>query len=150
MYKINFSKDCLREGLLCYVEGITIDVSDILMMKYIDILHEGDRNLVSLYLKYVRNYRKKKEQPETITILDNNNENERIIISIISCDWLINEGSLDFNREEYDNRKIKFLEQIDLLKDSKRDVDIHQCMLKQYYIDTYTQALEKQFTKIKE
>ncbi len=138
MYSIIYSKDTKNnQGIYKNIEGITIDVKDIKMMKYIDVLHKGDKYLVTLYVKYLKLCHKKKKELSTITILNDNPNNEKIISSIIDCPWLINEYSLTLNSEEYKKRKEVFQKEIEFLKNSKKLNEQHQVMLMQYFIDEF-------------
>lgn len=137
MYSIEYNKEINNSSQFSNIKSLTIDKDDILMMKYIDILYKGDKCLVSLYLKYLKFCRAKKKEIDEFTILNDSESNQKVIASIINCDWLINKNSLEINSEEYGKRKNVFQDEISFLKDSKRLCDIHRCQLMQYYIDTF-------------
>lgn len=149
MYKIEYNKDIANTvGTYRNVKGITIDTSDILMMKYVDTIHNGDKNLVTLYLKYLKHVNKHKDESSQYEILNNKPENERIIASIINTNWLINEDSLYFNQDVLEKRKEYFLKEIEFFKDSKKVNDQQYILLMKYFIETLDNVLnEKKYIK---
>lgn len=150
MYKIEYNKEMVNSiGTYRNVKGITIDTSDILMMKYVDTIHNGDKNLVTLYLKYLKHVTKHKDKSSQYEILNNKPENERIIASIISTKWLINEDSLYFNKDVLEKRKEEFLNEIDFLKESKKVNDQQYILLMKYFIDTLDNVLNNKKKYIK-
>ncbi len=149
MYSIEYNKEInSNEGIFKNIKSLTIDKDDILMMKYLDIINGDDKNLVSLYLKYLKFCKKNKTDFENFTILNDNKANTDVISSVILCEWLINSGSLQFNGEEYQRRKKIYEDMIDYLKNSSRVHDQHQCILMQYFVDTLNRTEKKE--KVKE
>ena len=144
MYNIEYNKEMRKVGSLNNIKSITIDTEDILMMKNIGLMHNGDRNLIILYLKYLKYCLLKHVKPTKFGII-NNASNEDIIKSIIECNWLINEKALEHDSTEYDKRKEYFEKEINLLKDSKKSYDKSQCLLMQYFIDSLEKV--KGYTK---
>ena len=153
MYKIEYNKEEQnRNKTFGIIKSITIDSSDIMMMKYVDTLRNGNRNLVSLYLKYLKYLKhnhKEIDTKERFTIMNDKPENEKIIASILDAGWLINEDSLTLSKEYLDSRKKDYLKEIDFLKDSPKVNDQQQILLMQYFIDTFNNNVieEKEFVK---
>ena len=151
MYTIEYNKEInYNQGIFKNIKSVTIDKEDILMMKYLDIVNGDDKNLVSLYLKYLKFCKKNKTDYDNFTILNDNRANTDVISSIIFADWLINSGSLQFNIEEYQRRKVNYQSMIEFMKSSKRVHDQHQCMLMQYFIDTLDKTQDKEKEMVKE
>ncbi len=147
MYNIEYNKEKnLKKGIFCNIKSISIDVLDIDMMKNIELLPNGDKNLVNLYHKYLKS--KNKDNITRFTILNNSPNNEKVIGSIILCDWLVNEGSIDLNKEEYLRRKGLFKKIIDEIKDTKDITNQYRCLIMQYYIDTINKVYEKDKIKV--
>ena len=151
MYTIEYNKEAnYNQGIFKNIKSITIDKEDILMMKYIDIINGDDKNLVNLYLKYLKFCKKNKTNYDNFTILNDNKFNTEVISSVLLADWLINAGSIQFNSDEYQRRKVNYQGMIDYMKTSKRVHDQHQCMLMQHFIDTLDKALIKEKELVKE
>ena len=138
MYRIEFKKEKSNNGLyLPIIKNLTIDLDDILMMKNIDILYNGNKYLVALYLKYLKHCCHKKRTIYELTIPNNNLENGYIINSIISTDWLINQDTINDNIDELEKRRELFQKTIEELRESPKIHDQHQILLMQYFIDTF-------------
>lgn len=146
MYNIEYNKITTKNGTLNNISSITIDSDDILMMKYVDILHKGDRNLVILYLKYLKYCYLKRVKPDKFGI-KNNSKNENLINSIIACDWLINEQSIKLNIEALEKRKEYFQSEINYFKNSNKSYDKHKCLLMQHFIDSFDKVKTNELTK---
>ena len=146
MYNIEYNKEMKKSGSLNNIKSIIIDTEDILMMKNIGLMHNGDRNLIILYLKYLKYTLLKRVKPTKFGIKNTFN-NEKIINSIIECNWLINEKALEHDLAGYEKRKEYFQNEINILKDSNRSYDKRQCLLMQYFIDSLEKV--KGYTKVK-
>ena len=150
MYNIEFRENnASRKSAYSNIVSLTINVEDINMMQYVDVICDIDKNLRILYLKYLKHCKKNKDNFDSYVILNDKEENEKIISSIIACDWLIYEGTFDFFKEKYQKRRDFYQKEIEVLKDSKKTHDIHQCLLMQYFIDTFDkiQIKEKEYVK---
>lgn len=135
MYRIEYNKKN-DNNTLSSIKSLTIETDDIKMMRNVDVIYNSDKHLVALYLKYLKFCHDRKNNFHEFTILNNNIENEMVIKSIISSDWLINQDTLSDMEEELLQRKKEFEKKIDVLKDSTRLYDQHQVRLMQYFIDS--------------
>ena len=150
MYSIKYQNEEKEiKGAFRNIKSITLDKSDIMMMQYVDLLSGGDRNLIILYLKYLKYCLINLEKTNKFTIENNTSSNERIINSVLSTEWLINENSITLNIDEYKKRKEIYENEIIKLKESHRAYDVHKILLMQYYIDTLNKRLEEEKIKLK-
>ena len=148
MYNILYNKNGeINKGVFGNIQGICIDVNDILMIKNVESIPKADKNLINLYRKYLKNLTKDKNITDKYTILNNDN-NKKIINSIIMSDWLINEDSILFNKDEYMRRYEIFQNIVNDLKDSSNIIDQSRCIIMQYYIDTIDKLYDKPKIKV--
>ena len=147
MYTIEYGKvSSDKDSVYKNIKSVSIDKEDIMMMRYIDVFHGGDKNLFGLYLKFILSG--KKNNSDYFTIMNNVN-NKDIIASIITCDWLVDEKSIEYNEDVYLKRKTTYQDAIKSLKNSKKAHDERQCLLMKYFIDTIDKFIEKENEKVK-
>ena len=151
MYTIKYQNEKNEiKGPYQNIKSITLDKSDIMMMQYIDLLYGGDKNLIILYLKYLKYCLIHRENVSKFTIENNTSSNEKIISNILSTEWLINENSLSINNDEYQKRKEIYEKELIRLRGSQRTHDVNTSILMKYFIDTLNENLEKEKIKLKD
>ena len=140
MYKVYYKDNVIDEDIVENIDSLVIDVKDINNMKYVDIIYNGDINLLILYVKCLKYYHSKLRITDKFIINNNFKENENIIRSVLNCNWLINEDDVINNLDKLEEIKKEFQEEISLLSNSKTLKAMHKIYLMQYFINTLKHA----------
>lgn len=140
MYKINYKDVTNSDKSIDNIESVAIDVIDVAQMKYIDVIYQGDINLLSLYVKCLKHYNGKVNIFDRFIISNNYPENEEIIKSILDCNWLINEDDFENNPEMLEEKAEEFKDEIAELHCEETLKNVHRSLLMRHYIRSYNRV----------
>ena len=139
MYKVNY-KDLSKEKTIDNIDSIAIDVIDVSQMRYVDIIYKGDIYLLSLYVKCLKYYNGKVNVFDRFVIRNNFKEGQKIINSVMSCYWLINEDDFENNYDKLEEKYNYFKEEILELKADETLKNLHKCLLMRHFIKSFKQC----------
>ncbi len=145
MYKVNY-KDANGEKTIENIESISIDVKDVQQMKYIDVIYEGDVNLLTLYVNCLKYYSGKVNVFDRFVVHSSYSEGLEIIKSILACQWLINEDDFEANPEMLAERAEYFKNEIAMLNNEETLKSMHRCQLMRHFIRSFSRSSKKNKT----
>lgn len=143
MYKIIYKKNDIDEDIIENIDSLIIDVRDINYMKYVDVLYNGDINLLILYVRCLKHFNRKLKLNDKFIIKNNFKDNQNIIRSILNCNWLINEDDVINNLDKLEDTSLEFQREINILSASNALKDYHRIFLMQYFINSLKKAKKK-------